>query len=147
MNIFCSKRYEIKKRSQNLLDLKLHFWYTCACLHSSWTGVQAQMLLLDTFYHHTGPRLSFHFWMSYYMMENIGTTCMYNARRPKNSFSLCRFAAGVQPGDPGGGGAQAARVPRLQRQTVPRAAAARPAQDSAQEAAAPAHLRPGPGEL
>ena len=57
-----------------------------------------------------------------------------------------RVAAGVQPGDPGGGGAQAARVPRLQRQTVPRAAAARPAQDSAQEAAAPAHLRPGPGE-
>ena len=56
-----------------------------------------------------------------------------------------RVAAGVQPGDPGGGGAQAARVPRLQRQTVPRAAAARPAQDSAQEAAAPTHLRPGRG--
>ena len=105
MNIFFRKRYEIKKRSKNLLDLKLHFWYTCACLHSSWTGVQAQMLLLDTFYHHTGPRLSFHIWMSYYMLENIGTTCMCCARRPKNSFSLCRVAAGVQPGDPGGGGA------------------------------------------
>ena len=71
--LFFSKYYEIKKRCQNLLDLKLHFWYACACLHSSWTAVQVQMLLLDTFYHHTGPSLSFHIWMSYYMLENIGT--------------------------------------------------------------------------
>ena len=75
-----SKHYDIKKRSQNLLDLKLHFCYTSACLHSSLTMVQAQMLLLDTFYHHTGPRLSFHIWMSYYMLENIGT----HAQKPRD---------------------------------------------------------------
>ena len=59
---------------------------------------------------------------------------------------MSRLPAAVQPPDPGHHLQAAAGVQRLPGAEVPRPAAAAPAQDSAQEAAAPAHLRPGPGE-
>ena len=59
---------------------------------------------------------------------------------------MSRLPAAVQPPDPGVHLQTAAGVQRLPGAEVPRPAAAAPAQDSAQEAAAPAHLRPGPGE-
>ena len=59
---------------------------------------------------------------------------------------MSRLPAAVQPPDPGHHLQTAAGVQRLPGAEVPRPAAAAPAQDSAQAAAAPAHLRPGPGE-
>ena len=64
-----------------------------------------------------------------------------------NIYSVLRLPAAVQPPDPGDHLQTAAGVQRLPGKEVPRPAAAAPAQDSAQEAAAPPHLRPGPGEL
>ena len=67
-----SKRYDIKKRCQNVLDLKLHCCYWFACIHLCWTVDQAKMILLDTFYSWTGPRVSFNIWVFVFMLENIG---------------------------------------------------------------------------
>ena len=64
-----------------------------------------------------------------------------------NIYCVWRLPAAVQPPDPGDHLQTAAGVQRLPGEEVPRPAAAAPAQDSAQEAAAPTHLRPGPGEL
>ena len=76
-----SKRYDIKKRSQNVLDLKLQCCYWFACIHLCWTVDQSKMILMDIFYSWTGPLLSFHIWMFVYMLENIG----------KGIFSLVKY--------------------------------------------------------
>ena len=73
-----SKRYDIKKRCQNVLDLKLHCCYWFACMHLCWTLDQTKMILLDTFYTWTGPRVSFNIWMFFFMLENIGKALSKN---------------------------------------------------------------------
>ena len=73
--------------------------------------------------------------------------CRYCYITVDNICSVSRLPAAVQPPDPADHLQTAAGVQRLPGAEVPRPAAAAPAQDSAQAAAAPAHLRPGPGEL
>ena len=63
------KKFDIKKRVSNIIDIKLHFVYTFLL------NVQLDQWLniyLHLYYENIGPLKAFNLWWSYFVFENLG---------------------------------------------------------------------------
>ena len=72
MYLFCSKHFAIRKKSTNLLDLKLHYCYAVALIVGTVLVDQGKHILLEIFYWRLGPDAAFHIWILVFLLENLG---------------------------------------------------------------------------
>ena len=69
--ILLSLKYDIKKSYQNVMDIKLQFWYTLF-LNQLIPIDQVMNIIQQIFYENIGPKNAFDIWWSVLLFENLG---------------------------------------------------------------------------
>ena len=65
-------KYTIKRRSQNLLDLHLHYVYVVTLTIFTLGLDQIKHVLLEAYYEQIGPHIAFQLWIFAFIFENLG---------------------------------------------------------------------------
>ena len=66
------KKHAFKKRSQNLLDLHLHYVYVVTMTTFTLGLDQIKHVLLEAYYDQIGPHIAFMLWIFVFIFENLG---------------------------------------------------------------------------
>ena len=69
--ILLSLKYDIKKSYQNVMDIKLQFWYTLF-LNQLIPIDQVMNIIQQIFYENIGPKNAFDIWWSVLLIKNLG---------------------------------------------------------------------------
>ena len=64
-------KYDIIRKVHNIIDIKIHFLYTCLLNHLI-IGDQLMNLYIQMYYPSIGPSEAFDLWWSIFVFENIG---------------------------------------------------------------------------
>ena len=84
--ILLSLKYDIKKSHQNVMDIKLQFWYTLF-LNQIMPIDQVINIIQQIFYENIGPKNAFDIWLSVCLFENLGK-CIYMYEIYRDSFEM-----------------------------------------------------------
>ena len=71
MVFILSLKHAIRKSYQNIMDIKLQFWYTI--LLNNLVCIDAVIFIfIQLFYENIGPKNAFEIWWYMYLFENLG---------------------------------------------------------------------------
>ena len=77
MVFILSLKHAIRKSYQNIMDMKLQFWYTIL-LNNLIVIDQVMNIFIQLFYENIGPKNAFEIWWSMFLFENLGIILMYD---------------------------------------------------------------------
>ena len=86
-------KYDIIKSYQNIMDIKLQFFYTLL-LNQTNVIDQVMNIFLQIFYEKIGPNDAFSLWWSVFLFENIGQ-CRYYLGKIHKKYNIPRIKIGI----------------------------------------------------